>query len=239
MMYAGDVCVVGGGIVGLAIARELARRFPKTSIALVEKESRCGLHASGRNSGVLHAGFYYSKDSMKAKLTRQGNLEMTEFISRHGIALNRCGKLVVAQNEQQRQVFDTLLERAHKNQVPLERISEKEAKEIEPKVLTYKEALWSPSTSSADPRQVAECMTREVTQLGVKVFNDCTLLGCSRIGNRGWLLKTEKGTFEAGVHVFNAAGLYADRVARMFGYGNSYAVTLTLIGLLMSSDSSI
>jgi glycine/D-amino acid oxidase-like deaminating enzyme len=96
-----DFCIVGGGIIGIAIARELAKRHPDASIVLIEKEDDVSQHASGRNSGVLHAGFYYSPESFKAKLTRAGNVFLHEYIEEKGLRINKCGKLVVARNEEE------------------------------------------------------------------------------------------------------------------------------------------
>ena len=97
-MITSDFLVIGGGVIGLSIARELKKRNPQSSIIILEKEDSCGLHASGRNSGVLHAGFYYTADSLKAKFTKTGNQQLTEFCKSNNIALNNCGKLVVAEN---------------------------------------------------------------------------------------------------------------------------------------------
>src|SRR5678810_961608 len=98
-MNSTDFLVVGGGIIGLSVARELKNRFPNTKVTLLEKETTCGQHASGRNSGVIHAGFYYSADSLKAKLTRDGNRLLGEYCESRKLPVNRCGKLVVARDE--------------------------------------------------------------------------------------------------------------------------------------------
>src|SRR6478609_8520463 len=92
-----DFLVIGGGVIGISIARELRARFPDCSVTVLEKEPESGLHASGRNSGVIHAGFYYSADSLKARFTRQGNLAWTQYCRERKLPLNACGKLVVAQ----------------------------------------------------------------------------------------------------------------------------------------------
>src|SRR5437867_13252019 len=97
-MNRSDFLVVGGGIVGLSIAREIKRRFPQARVVLLEKEKECGLHASGRNSGVIHAGFYYSADSLKARFTRDGNRLLHAYCAAKGIPVNKCGKLVVARD---------------------------------------------------------------------------------------------------------------------------------------------
>ena len=104
-----DFLVIGGGVIGLNIARGLRRTFSDASVHLLEKEADCGLHASGRNSGVLHAGFYYSPDSLKAKFTWRGNRLLTEYCEKKKIPLNKCGKLVVARDHAYHAGIDELL----------------------------------------------------------------------------------------------------------------------------------
>ena len=94
-----DFHVIGGGIIGVSVARELRRSDPKASVVVLEKEARLGLHASGRNSRVLHAGFYYTADSLKARFTSEGTQALREYCKAKGLPLNECGKLVVARNE--------------------------------------------------------------------------------------------------------------------------------------------
>ena len=100
-MNSSDFLIIGGGIIGICVARELKKRFQGSKIILIEKEVDCGLHASGRNSGVLHAGFYYTADSLKARFTRNGNKFLTEYCESKNLKINKCGKLVVAKNEQE------------------------------------------------------------------------------------------------------------------------------------------
>ena len=107
-----DFLIIGGGIIGISIARELKRRHPHTTLLLIEKEEGYGLHASGRNSGVLHAGFYYTADSFKAKFTQTGNQRLTVYCESRNIPVNKCGKLVVAQNESELSQLDELMVRA-------------------------------------------------------------------------------------------------------------------------------
>src|SRR6476661_3393761 len=146
-MVTADFLVVGGGVVGLSIARELKSRFQKTRIGLIEKEPECGLHASGRNSGVIHAGFYYSADSLKAKLTRDGNRLLREYCKSRNVPVNQSGKLVVARDETELPQLDELLRRGAANGVSLESITEAEAKAIEPRVKTFQRAIFSPNTA--------------------------------------------------------------------------------------------
>ena len=126
-MLKSDFLIIGGGVIGISIARELRRRYPDTVVRLIEKESNLGEHASGRNSGVLHAGFYYTPNSLKARFTRDGNHALTEYGDEHNLEINKCGKLVVAQNESELSTLDELLHRGNKNDIELYEVSESEA----------------------------------------------------------------------------------------------------------------
>lgn len=224
-----DFLIIGGGIIGVSIARELKRRRPEASVHLIEKEPECGLHASGRNSGVIHAGFYYSADSLKAKFTRAGNLALTAYCETKGIPLNRCGKLVVARNAAELPQLDELLRRGAANGVPLESITADEARKIEPRAKTHERAIFSPSTSSASPQQVIAAMREDAVAEGVKIFT-----GAGYLGRRGNTITTPAGDFETG-HLVNAAGLYADRIALDFGFSQDYRI-LPFKGIYLYSD---
>ncbi len=224
-----DFLVIGGGVIGLNIARELRRRFAEAKVVLLEKEVSVGLHASGRNSGVLHAGFYYSPDSLKARFTRQGNRELTQYCESKGIPINKCGKLVVAGNEQELPGLDELLSRGKTNGVPLEAVSEEEARKIEPRVKTCRRALFSPTTSSVDPGVVIRAMRADAETEGVEVRT-----GVRYLGRRRQALLTSEGPWEAG-YLVNAAGLYADRIARDFGFSEHYRI-LPFKGVYLYSE---
>ena len=224
-----DFLIVGGGIIGLSVARELKRRFPSTSVTLLEKEAACGLHASGRNSGIIHAGFYYSADSLKAKLTRAGNQAMTAYCDARQIPVNRCGKLVVAQDENDLPQLDELLRRGQANGVPLENLTEAEARKIEPRVKTHQRAIFSPTTASANPQRVIEAMTQDAKKEGIMIWT-----GAPYLGSKNGLVMTPQGDFKAG-HMVNAAGLYADKIALDFGFSESYRI-LPFKGLYLYSD---
>jgi len=120
-----DFLVIGGGVIGLCIARELRARYKDARIILIEKEPVCGAHASGRNSGVLHAGFYYSPDSLKARFTRLGNEQLTTYCERKGIPINRCGKLVVAKDADDLPSLDEFFRRGRANAIEIEEMTER------------------------------------------------------------------------------------------------------------------
>jgi (S)-2-hydroxyglutarate dehydrogenase len=224
-----DFLVIGGGVIGLNIARRLRRVFPGVSVRLIEKEFDCGLHASGRNSGVLHAGFYYSPDSLKAKFTWNGNRLLTAYCEEKGIPLNKCGKLVVARDRSEHAGLDELLRRGKANGILLESISEKEAKAIEPRVKTCERALFSPATSTVDPSLVMEAMKKDAIEEGVKLH-----CGVRYLSLHKQQVTTSVGTYDAG-YVVNAAGLYADRIARDFGFAERYRI-LPFKGLYLYSS---
>ena len=229
--FKADFVVIGAGIVGLSIARELKRRYSDCRLIVLEKEKQIAEHASGRNSGVLHAGFYYSPDSLKAKLTRDGNRRLTEYCQEKKIPLNRCGKLVVARHERDWQGMQVLLQRGKQNGIPLELISDKEAREIEPRVKTWEQALFSPTTTSVSPKIVMEHIVADARAEGIHL-----LLGTKYFSNRGQQLQTSQGKVEAG-YVVNAAGLYADLIAKNFSFSEKYSI-LPFKGLYLYASNS-
>ncbi len=221
--------VIGGGVIGLNVARELKRRYPDERVLLAEKETQCGMHASGRNSGVLHAGFYYSADSLKAKFTRDGNQRLTEYCKEKKLKLNACGKLVVAKDESELAWLDELLQRAEANGVELKSITEQEAREIEPRVKTFQRALFSPTTSSVDPGEVMATMKQDALDEGVEIET-----GAAYLGRDSHTIRTTAGPIEA-KYLVNCAGLYADRIGRDFGFSEHYRI-LPFKGLYLYSN---
>ena len=225
-----DFLLIGGGIIGISIARELKSRYPDSSVCILEKENKCGLHASGRNSGVLHAGFYYTADSFKARFTREGNQRLTEYCDAKNIKLNKCGKLVVAQNESELPLLDELMNRASKNSVPLEFVTEEEGRAIEPRVKTYQKALFSPTTSSVNPKELVESLLSDAIREGVQIKSNSRYL--RRAGKRS--IQTSDGAYEA-KYLINVAGLYADKIGRDFGFSRDHRI-LPFKGLYLYSD---
>lgn len=229
MTIESDFLVIGGGVMGLSIARELRKRFHGSRVVLIEKEDHCGEHASGRNSGVLHAGFYYTADSLKARFTRDGNRALTDYCEAHGLKINKCGKLVVAQNEGELQWLDELMNRAEKNGVILKDIDQKEAEAIEPRVNTYQRALFSPTTSSVDPGEVMARLQEDALAEGVEVH-----LGVSYLQRTAAGIQTTAGDIKAR-YIINCAGLYADTIGRDFGFSKHYRI-LPFKGLYLYSN---
>jgi L-2-hydroxyglutarate oxidase LhgO len=226
-----DYLVIGAGCVGMRIAIELKRRFPDCSVLIIEKEPSIGVHSSGRNSGVLHAGFYYTADSLKAAFCIEGNRSLTQYCEEHSLPINRCGKLVVAGNPEELTGLDFLLARGRENHVDLQEIDERSAKEIEPRVIVHEKALFSPTTSTVDPLKVMQAYVREAVDLGISIRLSERFLSAEVKSNR---VKTKNGWIEAG-YIVNTAGLYADRIARQFGFADKLAI-LPFKGLFLRSD---
>ena len=213
-----DVAVIGGGIVGLALADAWLAAHPGSQVLVLDKEERLAEHASGRNSGVLHAGFYYAPDSLKAQLTRRGNQMLRAFCEERGVPVREVGKVVVTTSPAEVPRLDDLYARGQANGVPLEMVDEAGLRELEPLARTYERALWSPSTAVADPVAVVEALAARVRERGGEVR-----LGTPVVeAGPGWI-RTPYQRIEVG-HTINAAGLYADRVARWFGVGEDYAM---------------
>lgn len=213
-----DYLIIGSGIMGLTIAATIREVKPKASILVLDKEPYEAEHASGRNSGVLHAGFYYTADSLKARFTVDGNQAMKAYCRRKGLLINECGKLVVAQNEEELEKLYELEKRGKNNGSDVTIIDESRAREIEPNVRTFKKALYSPATASVDPKQVCASIRHDLDQFGV-VFSFST----KYLGRQGQTVLTDRGEFEAG-KIINCAGLYADKVAQDFGFGHEFTM---------------
>lgn len=215
-----DYLIIGAGIIGLALARELRARFPQADILVIEKEPDVAYHSSGRNSGVLHAGFYYTADSLKARFTRDGNRLMREYVTGRGLAINECAKVVVASDESEIEGIRELQRRGERNGVDVRIIDEKELAEIDPNARTTQIALYSPSTATVNPVQVCHALKDDLAGQGVRF-----LFG------QGYARRLDAVTVEtsgglrigAGL-ILNAAGLYADRVARDFGFSQQYTI---------------
>ena len=213
-----DYIIIGAGVIGLAVARALRHRCPAASILILEKEPAVGAHSSGRNSGVLHAGFYYTADSLKARFTVQGARTMKEFCHIKNIPVNTCGKLVVAMDEAEVQLLNELAHRGQRNGSNVRLIDAAEAREYEPGVATCKKALYSPDTASVDPLDILVALKDDLMHAGVEFVFEAHF-----IHHQKETVVTDQGEFKGG-KIINCAGLYADQVARDYGFGEKYTM---------------
>ena len=209
-----DVVVVGGGIIGLATADAIMTLLPGVTVSVLEKEASVATHQTGRNSGVVHAGIYYAPGSMKADLAVRGGDRLIEFCAEHGIAHDRCGKLVVATTDAQRPRLDALAERARANGVAVTSLTPDAAREHEPHVACVA-ALHVAATGRADFAGVAHALAERIIAEGGEVRTGTTA-GRARPTPGGWKVETTSGSVHARFLV-GCAGLHADRVARRSG----------------------
>lgn len=203
-----DYLIVGSGIIGMTIAYELKQQNQDLKIAFIDKEDDVAKHASGRNSGVLHAGFYYSANSLKAKFTVDGNRLMKEFCSSHNISVKATQKIVVAKDEKELEGIYELQKRAKINGVDTKIISEEEVLKIDPNIKTYKKALFSPNTASVDPKEVCYRLRDVLKESGVKFFFNTSFKDC-RLEYK---------------YLINSAGAYADKIAKQLGLAQNYTL---------------
>jgi L-2-hydroxyglutarate oxidase LhgO len=213
-----EFLIIGAGIVGLTLAHQLTERRSGASIIVIDKEPEVAMHASGRNSGVLHGGFYYTADSLKARFTVAGNQAMREFCQRYDLPINECAKLVVATNEQELTQLFELERRGKVNGAVVEIIDELEARRIEPNIQTFGKALYSPKTATVDPNIICLKLKEILHSRGVQFRFQSSFI--SRAGQR---VLTSTGSIEA-ARIINCAGLYADKIAHRFGFGKNYTI---------------
>lgn len=209
-----DYVVVGGGIIGLAVAHELTRRRPGASITLVEKEDSLATHQTGRNSGVIHSGIYYPPGSLKARLCAAGSRSMVEFAREHGIAHDVCGKLIVATDDAERAGLDRLWRRGLDNGLTVTKIGPGEAAEVEPHVACV-EAVRVPSTGIIDYVGVCRALADTAAAAGAEIVTGVAASGFRRTPG-GHVVETTHGDLRARF-VVTCGGLHSDRLARQAG----------------------
>ncbi len=212
-----DILIIGAGIVGITLARALAEKG-FGNIVILEKESAPGKHASGRNSGVLHAGIYYSPDSLKAKFCLNGNRLMRAYCKEKGLKILETGKVIVTRTPDEIPYLEELYDRAVANGAKVEFIDEKQLAEIEPNAKTVEKAIFSHYTAMVDPKQVMKTLRDDVESGGkVKILGECAFIGLK--GSKTAI--TSKGDI-AFDRVVNAAGAHCDKVAHCFGAGRKF-----------------
>ena len=215
------VAVVGGGILGVAIARELLTRRPDAQMTLFEKEDRLAAHQTGRNSGVVHAGLYYQPGSNKAVLCRRGVGLLEEFCTQRGIRRIECGKVLVALDDTERARLGDIEERALANGVPgVRTIGPEELRELEPHVRGVA-ALHSPTTSIVDFAEVTQALAADAVGAGAKVLLGQEVIGLRSTGTEVVVTaRTAGGTYQDTFdQVIACGGLQSDRLAELAGMG--------------------
>jgi L-2-hydroxyglutarate oxidase LhgO len=210
-----SVIIIGGGVVGLGVALEITRRFPRLRLLVLEKEPGVGRHQSGHNSGVIHSGVYYKPGSLKARLCVSGAAAMVEFCREHGVPHNVCGKVIVATRPDELPRLEELRRRGEANGLTgLRLIGPEELRDIEPHA-TGLQALVVPSTGVTDYAAVCETYAQLISAGGGAIMTSARVTGIRRTANE-IVVETSRGAF-ATASLINCAGLFADRIARMAG----------------------
>jgi L-2-hydroxyglutarate oxidase len=209
-----EYVIIGGGIVGLATAMAVGKKYPKARILVLEKEQDVAQHQTGRNSGVIHSGIYYKPGSLKARFAVEGNRSMVEFCREHGIKHEVCGKVIVATKASELPLLDNLFQRGLNHRLAVARLSPEQVQEIEPHVRCVA-GIKVPSTGIVNYREVSAKYVELIKSNGGMVRSG-TRVDRLREVNGTQVIETSHGEFEAGF-VINCAGLFSDRVARFGG----------------------
>jgi (S)-2-hydroxyglutarate dehydrogenase len=213
-MKTADVLIVGGGIVGLATAYDLTRRFPGRSVVLLEKEKELAFHQTGRNSGVLHSGIYYKPGTLRAQNCRSGKLAMEQFCAAEGVAYDICGKVIVAVTDDEIPALHRIIERGQANGVQCELIDKARLAELEPHACGVA-AIHVPEAGIVDFPGVCHRLAARITEAAGSIVCNARVTGMQSQSD-GVVVKGEAGDYLA-KFVVTCAGLQSDRVARMSG----------------------
>jgi len=217
-----DYLIIGAGIVGIAIALELKKRFPEAKIRLLEKEAELGRHSSGRNSGVLHSGIYYPPGILKARVCSQGAIEMKEFHRANNLRLRECGKLLVVAGLQDAPQLTILEERAQQQGIPVEKIDEQQLRDMEPEARSATgQALYVPATAVGDPAAVMQVLRDKLNDKNVALTYNVQIDSVHPTRRQ---IRLTNGELVQYGHAINTAGLYADQVAHLFQCGQAYTL---------------
>lgn len=210
-----DILVIGGGIVGIATALQLLKQKPQLKLLLIEEEAALAPHQTSNNSGVIHSGLYYKPGSLKAQNCVKGRNLMYNFCEENNIKHERCGKLVLATNENEREKLNELEKRGRENGLTqLKRILKDEIKEYEP-YATGIDALFVGETGIVNYTEVTEAMAKNIRELSGEILLNTKFCGIKRGGNR-LIVETSKETFCVS-YLVNCGGLYSDKIAKICG----------------------
>ncbi len=213
-----DFLIVGAGIVGLTLGLELKKRYPKANVCVLEKEPQPGKHASGRNSGVLHSGIYYGRDTLKAQLCSKGGARMRVFAAEHGVSCLQSGKIIIATDEHDLPIIERLLVNAKTNNLRAVKMSESGIREIEPHARAHRFGLYCPDTAVIDSIGVVKKLWNLLREKGVTLMTGQEVTAVKPEQN---IVYASGSGYRYG-YFFNCAGAYADRIAKKFGLANDY-----------------
>lgn len=210
-----DILVIGGGIVGTATAMQILRQKPQLKLLLIEEENSLAPHQTGNNSGVIHSGLYYKPGSLKAQNCVKGRKLMYQFCEENGIKYEKCGKLVLAADENERGKLNDLEKRGRENGLTqLKRVSKEEIKEYEPYASGI-DALFVGETGIVNYTGVTEAFAKKIKELNGEIVLNTKFLGIKKEGSR-LIIETSKEVFAVS-YLVNCGGLYSDKIAEICG----------------------
>tara|TARA_B000000460_G_scaffold169725_1_gene120683 strand:+ start:1673 stop:2878 length:1206 start_codon:yes stop_codon:yes gene_type:complete len=216
-----DIIIIGGGIIGCAISKSIISKTKK-KVAVLEKENHVGEHASSRNSGVIHSGFYYKPNSLKARFCVEGNKKLLEYCLLNNVPYKKTGTLVVAKNEHDSETLYKLLDRGKINNVPgIKIVNNDELRKIEPYV-KGKKGLYSPTGSIVNSKILVKTMAAETKNNGVDFLFGEQVLKISQKNDQ--ILVNTKNYKIKSKYLINCAGIYADRIANLTGLKLNYRI---------------
>ena len=217
-----DVLILGGGIVGLSIAKQLLEKRPNLSIAIIDKENRLAQHNSGRNSGVLHAGIYYKPETLKAKVCVKGARRLKKWILDNKLPINACGKVVLPTVETQDPQLDVLLNRGIQNGAVVDLIDEDELHKLAPLARTASgRALYSPETCVTNPQLVMQHLANKLGDNGLAFYLSSKAYS---IDKRRQSITFANGLVLSYGYLVNTTGIHALDIAKQFDLGGRYKV---------------
>ena len=225
--------IIGGGIVGMTIAREAALKKCFKKVTIIEKEYRLGFHASSRNSGVIHAGFYYAPNSQKALFCSEANSLLRNYCIKNKVELKQTGKVVVCKDESELESLNELYQRGVANKSNIYFLDEKELQDYESLALTSSKFIWSPNTWSASPKDLIKKLNYELKELGVNIILNRKIVACKNnilIDNKNYEYEYD--------FLINAAGAYSLKMAKIMGINTNY-VLLPFRGMYLKSNKKI
>lgn len=216
-----DFIIVGGGIIGTSVAMQLIKKYPNTKIALLEKEDSLAKHQTGHNSGVIHAGVYYTPGSLKAKFCFEGNKATKEFCDENDIKYELCGKLLVATTPLEMERMQNLWERTKENGLERTWLDSSNLKEKEPNI-TGLGGIFFPSTAIVSYTEVTKAMARQFEEKGGKIFYNTQVKALNE-HSQGMSIKTTQGQFQS-QYLITCSGLMSDRIVRMLGIKPNFII---------------
>ncbi len=213
-----DYIIVGAGIIGLTVARRVLITNPGVKLLMLEKEPSLGVHASGRNSGVLHTGIYYPADTLKAKFCKNGSDKLFDYANEHAIPARKDGKVIVARSEENATGLSQLMLNAHHNNIDASLMNEKEIHEIEPHAFAKFGGIYCKDTAVIDNKRVLKQLKTDIEELGGEIKFEQRVVS---IDDDKKSIRTSTMSSNYG-YLINAAGAFADNIAKMVGVGNEF-----------------